>query len=253
MTFKLRLFLSLLCALCLTGPAWAKPIAAGDTVLVIGANGRSGVEIVRQLQARGVTVIGAVRSLERARNVLGEQIQLVQLDVTDIAQIRAASAGVDAVVSAIGSNAGKNKRGPETIDYQGIANLATVAAERNWKKLVVLSSMGVTREDHFLNRIANNVLIWKMKGEEAVRATAVDYTIVRPGGLTDGEGGHFINVIDGDRKQDEGMIDRADVARVAVEALFDPAASRKTFAITANKKQPAQGSLTDAFRSIPGG
>jgi hypothetical protein len=49
--------------------------------------------------------------------------------------------------------------------------------------------MGVTDPDHMLNKILDNVLVWKLRGEDALRAAGVPYTIVRPGGLQDGPGG----------------------------------------------------------------
>lgn len=251
MLTKIFSVLSLLVFSMLSMSLQAEPVKSGATVLVVGANGRSGVELVKLLQAQNYRVIGGVRDLERGRNVLGKELELRQVDITDPAQIAAAAKGVDAVISAVGSNAVKNKAAPEKVDYQGVANLAIVGEQQQWKKLVLISSMGVTRENHFLNRIANNVLIWKFKGEEAVRASKVDYTIIRPGGLQDGKGGHFINMVATDRKEDEGMIDRADVARVVVAALSDPAASRKTLAITADKDKPAQPGLSEAFAAIP--
>ena len=47
----------------------------------------------------------------------------------------------------------------------------------------------LTDDDHYLNRMFNNILIWKRRGEEAVAASGVPYTIVRPGGLSDDPGG----------------------------------------------------------------
>ena len=59
------------------------------------------------------------------------------------------------------------------------------AAAADLNQFVLVSSGGVTHEDHVLNKMFNNVLIWKFKGEEAVRNSGVPYTIFRPGGLVD--------------------------------------------------------------------
>jgi uncharacterized protein YbjT (DUF2867 family) len=74
----------------------------------------------------------------------------------------------------------------------------------------------------------DNVLIWKGKGEDAVRASGVPYTIVRPGGLTDKPGGQSgVRLEQGDKGT--GFIPRGDVARVCVAALKSPAARNRTF------------------------
>jgi uncharacterized protein YbjT (DUF2867 family) len=108
----------------------------------------------------------------------------------------------------------------------------------------------VTQEDHILNKMFDNVLDWKFRGEEALRASGVPYTIVRPGGLTDEPGGRRSVVF---RQGDEGAgtIPRADVARVCVAALGSVAALNKTFEISSGDTPPS-GELADAFIALAG-
>jgi uncharacterized protein YbjT (DUF2867 family) len=95
-------------------------------------------------------------------------------------------------------------------------------------QVVLVSSAGVTREDHPLNRLFDDVLRWKARGEAAVRAAGVPYTIVRPGGLTDADDGPgAIRLDQGD--DGTGFIPRADVARLCVAALREPAARNRSF------------------------
>jgi len=53
------------------------------------------------------------------------------------------------------------------------------------ERFVQISSMGVTNPYHYLDKNLDNVLRWKLRGDEVLRASGLRYTIVRPGGLTD--------------------------------------------------------------------
>ena len=108
---------------------------------------------------------------------------------------------------------------------------------------VLVSSCAVTKPDHPLNKFGQ-VLTWKLKGEDVLRASGLAYTIVRPGGLTNEPGGQSALVIDqGDRLN--GMISRADVAEVCVQALQQPNARNTTFEVV-----QAQGAPVDDWAAL---
>ena len=219
----------LLLALCVAGCS-STGTAANDsrTVLVAGATGGTGRPLVRNLLAQGYTVTALVRDEKKARTVLGDDVSYAVGDVRDIASISAALAGNSYVISAIGSTRSDKDNSPEAVDYMGIKNLADAAARANIRQFVLVSSSGVTQEDHFLNKMLDNVLIWKFKGEEALRASGVPYTIVRPGGLVNKPGGSESLVFaQGDTTA--GTIAREDVALICIAALQEPAAVNKTF------------------------
>ncbi|WP_159931122.1 SDR family oxidoreductase [Oceanicoccus sp. KOV_DT_Chl] len=205
-----------------------------NVILVVGATGKTGRLIVADLQQQGFQVRAMVRDSERGREILGEDVNLVQADLTVAATLPAAVAGVSAIINAAGAGLkGTGKATPEWIDYQGTLNLLAASKPENIKKFVLISSMGVTQPDHFLNRIANNVLRWKLKGEDALRASDVNYTIVRPGGLTDKAGPEqVVQFYQGDTKKG-GPIRREDVSRVVIAALLMPEADYKTFEVMA--------------------
>ena len=75
------------------------------------------------------------------------------------------------------------------IDWIGQKAQIDAAKEAGVKKVVLISSMGGTDENHPLNKLGNgNILIWKRKAEEyLINSGAFDYTIIHPGGLIDGE------------------------------------------------------------------
>ncbi len=220
-----------------TRQAWVMALAllsgsgqavAADLVLVAGATGGTGREIVRELNAAGFRVRALVRDPASARNVLGDSVEYATGDVRQRTTIDAALQGARFVISAIGATRKDPANGPEFVDFQGVRNLADASAAAKLDQLVIVSSAGVTRLDHPLNRMFDNVLIWKGKGEDAVRASGVPYTIVRPGGLTSKPGGQSgVRLEQGDKGT--GFIPRGDVARVCVAALKTPAARNRTF------------------------
>jgi uncharacterized protein YbjT (DUF2867 family) len=199
-----------------------------ETVLVAGATGGTGRALVRNLLDQGFAVTAFVRDESKARVVLGDDIGYVVGDVRQIDTIRSAMQDVDYVISAIGSSRSDPTNNPEAVDFGGVKNLADASAEAGVSQFVLVSSSGVTQEDHFLNKNFDNILNWKFKGEEALRASGVAYTIVRPGGLVNTPGGEF-DVVFAQGDTATGRISREDVALICIAALQQPAARGKTF------------------------
>lgn len=220
----------------------------GDLVLVAGATGRTGSHVVTELLASGYRVRAFVRDAEEAREKLGENIEYALGDVRERESIDAAVEGVTAIISAIGAGREDPTNGPEFVDYGGTKNLVEAASDAGLDQFVMVSSGGVTHEDHVLNKMFNNVLVWKFKGEEAVRNSGVDYTIIRPGGLINQAGGENELVFEqGDDVS--GTIPRADVARVCVAALLYPEARNRTFELVGGTG-PTTGNLQNKFASL---
>lgn len=225
--------------------------ARAETVLVIGATGGTGREVVRQAQQRGYTVRAFVRDEAKARATLGTSVQYFVGDVRNGVGIDAAVKGADYVVSALGSNVRNDPQNmPERVDYNGVRLLAEAAAKARVKHFVLVSSMGVTHPDHQLNKMFGNILIWKLKGEDALRASGVPYTVVRPGGLSNAPGGEAgVKVSQGDDLRNQGSIARADVAAVALAALGNKTAQGKTFELLSDKTV-ARGDLGAIFAGL---
>lgn len=216
-------------------------------VLVLGATGRTGRLVVEALQAEGRPVRVFVRDAATAG--FGTGVEIVTGDVRDAATLAPAMAGVAAVISALGSGEPSGPNGPEAVDSQGVRNVAEAAAAAGVGHVVLVSSMGATQEDHPLNRMFGNVLRYKLAGENALRASGVPYTIVRPGGLLDEPGGRGrIVFLQGDPPM-QGAIPRADVARVCVAAIGSAAAFNRTFEIVSEPGAP-RDNLAPVFTAL---
>ena len=225
---------------------------ARPLVLVAGATGRTGSLVVAELQAQGYPVRAFVRDTAKAAERLGAEVEAVAGDLKDPDSIAAAMDGVGAVINAAGATGGGADNTPEKVDFEGARNLAEAAAAAGVGQYVLVSSRGATHEDHYLNRMFNNVLIWKRRGEEAVAASGVPYTIVRPGGLGDAPGGDQTIIFEqGDSRTENIWITRADVARVCVAALANEDARNKVFEIHAEDGEPQSGFAAE-FASLSG-
>lgn len=218
--------------------------AARPVALVAGGTGRTGRYVVEKLLQEGRYAVRVLaRNADEARGMFGGRAEVVQGDVKDPATLGPAFVGVTHVVSAIGTGGdffGDNRA--ERVDYAGNRNLVEAAAAVGVRHFVLVTAIGVTHPDHPLNARLNNLLAWKLKGEDALRASGVPYTIVRPGGLRDEPGGRMgIKVTQGDVLGGPGeYIPREDVATVCVRALGTPLAFNKTFEILGD---PAGGEV----------
>lgn len=217
------------------GVAQAKS-ARDDTthvVLVAGATGGTGQEVVDRALAQGLHVRALVRDESKARMLFGDRVQYVTGDVREPRSLKKAVKGVDEVICALGSNVQRDpENSAERVDYAGVKSLVDAAKAAGVAQFILVSSMGVTHREHQLNAMLDNILEWKLKGEDAVRATGINYTIVRPGALTNEPGGQRgIRIMQGDPRDGEGSISRSDLAAVLVSAIGRADLFGKTFEI----------------------
>jgi uncharacterized protein YbjT (DUF2867 family) len=222
---------------------------ADELILVVGATGGTGQQIVLQLQEQGYGVRALVRDATSATEKLGPDVELVVADVRDPESLVPAFDGITRVISSIGASDKEGPNSPEFVDYGGNKNLIDAAINARAEQFVFVSSMGVTHEDHVLNRIFGNVLIWKMKAEDYLRASGIAYTVIRPGGLHDKPGGEQKIVFEQVDEVKVAAISRADVAAVCIAALAYPEAQNKTFEVY-TIKEPAEADWQVKFTTL---
>jgi uncharacterized protein YbjT (DUF2867 family) len=207
-------------------------VSADDKGLVVvaGATGRTGRLVVKNLIAEGYEVRAMVRSLEKGKQVFGEEIAMVQADVTKPSTLPPLLAGADFVISSIGVS-GKGEARPEDVDYGGSVALIDASKSARIKKFIMVTSGGVTWWTHPINWFSGGVLKWKRKAELYLRASGLTHVIVRPnGGLTD-KPGNLKKIIFTQNDGFPSSISRDDVAIVCVEALVHKEANNKTFEV----------------------
>ncbi|MDX2222979.1 MAG: SDR family oxidoreductase [Rhodospirillaceae bacterium] len=209
----------------------AAPAAAAERVLVAGATGRTGAALMVELKKQGYDVRGLVRDAARAKEELGEGYELVEADVRKKRQVAAAFAGgVDYVISAIGSRGWVGANSPQFVDYVGTKNLADAAKAAGVKHFVVISVGNAgPAYDHASNAALGYLGYWKTRGEDAVKASGVAYTIVGPGGLEDGEQTTKGIKLTSRADYKTARINVGDTAMLAIDALKNPGQRNKSY------------------------
>jgi uncharacterized protein YbjT (DUF2867 family) len=242
-------------ALALAGCASLTAGKPNDLVLVAGASGRAGTYVVRQLKAQGVPFRAMTRSRADAEKRLGADfvgVDWVECDVRDPAQVARAMQGAGFVISVIGANQVAGDNSAEFVDYGGVRNLVDVAVRAKVRRFVLLTAIGVTDPDHPFNKATKGALGWRLKGEEYLRASGLDYTIVRPGGLVNepaGQKGLRLEQGDAWRPLVRSTLSRDDLSLVLIEALRQPGASRVTFELVNDASLPP-GAWRDRFATL---
>lgn len=194
-----------------------------ENILVVGANGTTGKKIVAILNvSNNFHPIAMVRKEEQQAYFKAQNIETVLGDLEgDISSVF--NRPIDKVVFAAGS-AGKNVLG---VDQEGAKKLIDASKKANIKKFVMLSSMGADKPEA-ANQL-QEYLKAKHNADEYLKTSGLDFSIVRPGSLTNEAA---LNTIELEGKLNKrGEISREDVAQTLVQTLDDTVASNTTFEI----------------------
>ncbi len=200
-------------------------------VLVAGAHGKTARRLTRMLVEDGHEVRGLVRKGEQAGDVEadGAEPVLVDLEAEEVeGGIGRAVKGCDAIVFAAGAGPGSGDERKETMDYGGAAKLVEAAEGRGVLRYLMLSAMGA-RDPEGGSEPMRPYLRAKARADERLKESGLDYTIIRPGSLTEDEGTGNVEAAESLGRR--GEIPREDVARTLAAALEDKNTYHKTFEI----------------------
>lgn len=200
-------------------------------VLVAGANGQTARQLVRMLVEDGHEVRGLIRKEEQMQNVESDGAEPMLVDLEeDEADGKAGEAvdGCDAIIFAAGAGPGSGNERKKTMDRDGAIKLMEVAESRGANRYLMLSTMGADDPE---SREEKMQPYMRAKGEadERLRNSNLDYTIIRPGRLTDEDESGQISAAESLGQY--GEIPRADVARTFAVALGAENTFGKTFEI----------------------
>ena len=198
-------------------------------VLVAGAHGKTARRLVRMLVEDGHEVRGLVRKEEQTGDVEadGAEPVLVDLEAEEVeGGVGEAVEGCDAIVFAAGAGPGSGDERKETMDYGGAAKLVEAAEERGVRRYLMLSAMGASDPEGG-SEAMRPYLRAKARADERLKESGLDYTIIRPGSLTEDEGTGSVEAAESLGRR--GEIPREDVARTLAAALEDKNTYHKTF------------------------
>jgi uncharacterized protein YbjT (DUF2867 family) len=187
---------------------------------IAGGHGQIALRLAKLLSQRGDQVVALIRNPGHADDVrqAGAEPAAVDLEHASTDDVAQAIAGCDAVVFAAGAGPGSGPERKETMDYGGAVKLIAAAKQAGVRRYVIVSSMGANAdasgEDTF-----SVYLRAKGRADEAVRASGLDATVVRPGGLTNQAGTGRVRL---GQRLPHGQVPRDDVAAVIVAVLDSP-------------------------------
>lgn len=190
-------------------------------ILVLGATGRTGRLVVEQALGHGHEVVALVRDASRLA-ISDPHLTVMVGEVLSAADVASAVEGCDAVISALGAGSVR----PVHVYSDGVANAIRAMSARGIRRLVVVTaqSVGARPEEMSLKARAMHALpssrqvyedMERMEGD--VMLSDLDWTIVRPAALTDGEQTGHYRVVEGGVVPQGKRISRADLAALLLK------------------------------------
>src|SRR5919206_2878381 len=159
-------------------------------IVIAGAHGQVARRLGRLLSGRGDAVVGIVRNPAHSDDLRADGVEPVVLDLEQagVDQVAEVVSGADAVVFAAGAGPGSGEARKWTMDHGGAVKLIEAAKQTGVRRYVIVSSMGADAnaagDDTF-----SVYLRAKGRADDAVRASGLDWTVIRPGALTNDAGG----------------------------------------------------------------
>ena len=191
-------------------------------ILVAGANGTTGRIIINLLkESENYQPIAMVRKQEQKDHFQKENVSVVLADLEK--DLDHAVENIDKVIFAAGSG-GKNVIG---VDQEGAKRLIDASKKTGINKFVMLSSMGA--DNPSISDELKDYLKAKQNADNHLKSSSLNYTIVRPGALTNK--GRTGEIKLKEKLENQGSISRADVAQTLVEVLDDNVKKNETFEI----------------------
>ncbi|MDQ0599675.1 uncharacterized protein YbjT (DUF2867 family) [Streptomyces canus] len=201
-------------------------------IVIAGGHGQIALRLERLLAARGNEVAGIIRKAEQGDDLreAGAEPVLLDLESASVEEVAAHLRGADAAVFAAGAGPGSGATRKDTVDKGAAVLFADAAVLAGVRRHVVVSSMGADA-----NHQGDDVfdVYQRAKGEaddHVRRLDALDWTILRPGALTNDAGTGLVRL---EARTGRGPVTRDDVAAVVAELLETPATAGLTLELVA--------------------
>jgi uncharacterized protein YbjT (DUF2867 family) len=211
-------------------------------IAIAGGHGQIARLLARRLVERGHEPVALIRKAEQSADIESDGATPVVIDLehTDDAHLAEALTGCDAAVFAAGAGPNSGPARKLTLDRDGAILLADACVQAGVTRLVVISSR---RADSFDPDSDDGFQIYlraKSEADAAVRAhDSLDWTIVRPGGLTDDPATGMLEI----GENVEGSIPRSDVAHLVAELVTNGRGVHRQFEVVAGSTPIAELAL----------
>ena len=201
---------------------------ANGGVLVFGASRGTGLEVVKLLAERGEPVTAFIRPTSDRSNLEPLGVDFAVGDILDAESVQAtfAAGAFRAVINTVGG-----RRGEPRPDYEGVKNMVDAAKRAGVHRVLLVTAIGTGDSKEAISErtweVLGRVLQVKTQGEEYLTASGLNYTILRPGGLTRGPATGT-----GSKTEDHtvmGSISRAELGALVVQCLDDDSTVGKIY------------------------
>jgi uncharacterized protein YbjT (DUF2867 family) len=194
-------------------------------VAIAGGHGQIALRLTRLLAERGDDVRSLIRNPDHADDVkaAGGDPVVCDLEAVEAPAVAEAVVGADAVVFAAGAGPGSGAQRKGTMDLGGAVKLIEAAKASGIRRYVMVSAISAD-PDAPGDDVFSVYLRAKGEADVEVAASGLDYTIVRPGHLTDDPGTGRVGIDAG-----RGDVTRDDVAAVLAAVIHEPDTIGRTF------------------------
>lgn len=197
-----------------------------EKVLVAGANGTTGREIITILQNHpDYEPVAMIRKEEQSAYFDNKDVKTTLADLEG--DLTEAVKGIDRVIFAAGSGGNTGSDKTTSVDEKGAMHLIDKSKAAGARKFVMLSAMGTDNPDQVDG--LEHYLRAKQTADDHLKASFLDYSIVKPGMLTNNEKTNKIKAAE--KLDEQGEISRKDVAQVLVDCLPANMMKNKEFEI----------------------
>ena len=207
-------------------------------VAIAGAHGKIALRLTRLLAVEGEQLIGLIRNPDQTAEVseAGASPVVCDLEHATVDEIAAAIEGADAVVFAAGAGADSGADRKLTVDRDGAIKLLRAAKIAGIPRYVLVSSVGA-EDPPDGDDVFEIYLRAKAEADAAIAASDREWTILRPGGLTDDAGTGNVRI---DAAPFRGSVPRDDVASVLARLLADTRSTHRILYVNSGEQSIEQ-------------
>ena len=207
-------------------------------IAISGASGKTGYRIAEEAIKNGFKVRQIIRKSSKVSEGL-ENIDTLRVSLDNKEELDKSLENIHALVIATGARASLDLTGPAKVDALGVYKQLQSCKRVGIKRVILVSSLCTGKLFHPLN-LFGLILIWKKIGENFLRNSNLEWTIIRPGGLKESEEIKAENInYSKEDTQINGSIPRRLVAMCCIDSLNDNNSINKIIEVTSstdNKK-----------------
>ena len=202
-------------------------------IAISGASGKTGFRIAEEAVKKGLKV----RQIIRKNSVVGaglENIETIRVSLDNKKELDKSLENIDTLVIATGARASLDLTGPAKVDALGVYRQLQSCKRVGIKRVILVSSLCTGKIFHPLN-LFGLILIWKKIGENFIRNSSLDWTIIRPGGLKESEDIKLERIeYSKEDTQIKGSMPRRLVAKCCIDSLKKKESINKIIEVTSS-------------------